>query len=307
MEERMVPSASSVDMHAVKDNVGSAVFYTEFAGNQKGLHEKDSNGVDHWLLSPGWYQSFSAGVDRSGRADLFVTGTDHTMWEYNSTGWHNLLAPETMTEFAAVKGDRVYAVGADKAMWEYTPPFTIGRFHFGGWHKLSGAGTVKFLDAVTQTSAIDAVFAIRQDGSLQKFSQGSWQWLAVPNFFTVSASSFSAGLDQNGNADFFGLSASNDQLWRWTSTVGWHALGAANTAYWISATTNGQVAFVNKNDFSLQKFDGAGGLHTLSAVGQKYWEVSGAADNDVYADTFSDTIQERSAGGVFTTVANNAF
>src|SRR5262249_15538966 len=106
--------------------------------------------------------------------------------------------PETMIEFAAVKGDRVYAVGADNAMWEWSPPRTIGFFHFGGWQQLSGPGTVKYLDAVTQTSGYDAVFAIRQDGSLQKFSQGSWQWLAVPNYFVNSYYSFSAGLDTNG-------------------------------------------------------------------------------------------------------------
>jgi hypothetical protein len=307
MEERMVPSASSLDMHAVKDNFGSAVFYTKFGSTQNGLHEKDASGADHWLLSPGWYRSMSAGVDRSGRADLFLTGSDHSMWEHNSSGWHNLFAPETMTEFAAVKGDRVYAVGADRAMWEYSPPIYFGKFHFGGWQRLSGPGTVQYLDAVTQTSGIDSVFAIRQDGSLQKYSQGNWQWLATPNYFSVASSTFSAGLDTSGNADFFGLSASNGQLWRFTNASGWKALGGAHTAYWISATTNGQVAFVNRNDFSLQKFDGNGGLHTLSAVGQKYWEVSGAADNDVYADTFGDSLQERSAGGVFITWASNAF
>jgi hypothetical protein len=302
MEDRLVPSASSLAIHAVTDTQGSAVFYQK----SDGLHEKDAGGVNHVLYgNPNWTVALSAGVDSSGHADVFVTGTDKTMWEFNSSGWRNLNAPEFMKEFAAVKGDRVYAVGADNAMWEWSPPIWFGRFHFGGWSQLSGPGTVQFLDAVTQTSGTDAVFAIRQDGSLQKFSQGSWQWLAVPNYFTVGYWSLSAGLDQNGNADVFGLSRSNDQLWRWTSSTGWSALGSAGQAWWISATTSGQVDFIGM-DSHLYKFDGSGFLHTLS-TSDNYSEISGAADNDVYAVDWSRFLVERGGGGVWHTWDSNVW
>ena len=137
--------------------------------------------------------------------------------------------------------------------------------------------------------------------------QGNWQWLAVPNYFNVGYWSFSAGLDANGNADFFGLSNYNDQLWRWTSSGGWTALGAPNTVWWVSATTNGQVAFIGMDGF-LRKYDGNGNLHVLSTT-EQYTELSGAADNDVYVVTWfgNDTLKERSAGGQWTTWDTNVW
>jgi hypothetical protein len=257
-------------------------------------------------------QAFSAGVDSSGHADVFIEGSDNSMWEFNSQVFQDLNAPEKMTGFAAVKGDRLYAVGADNAMWEYSPPYIwFFRGHIirgGGWVELSGPGTVQFLDAVTQSSGVDAVFAIRQDGSLQEYSQGSWQWRAVPNYFTVGYWSFSAGLDTNGNADFFGLSNYNDQLWRWTSAGGWASLGSPDTAWWISATTNGQVDYIGF-DGSLHKFDSSGTRHDMPNGNLTFTELSGAASNDLYVVTadWSSTLMERGGGNQWTTWDTNVW
>jgi hypothetical protein len=92
-------SVSSQAIHAVKDNFGSAVFYLKNNGySDDGFHEKDSSGVNHMLRgNPNWVQDFSTGVDRYGKADAFVTGSDNSMWEFNSNGWQNLYAPETCT------------------------------------------------------------------------------------------------------------------------------------------------------------------------------------------------------------------
>jgi hypothetical protein len=289
LEERQVMSASSLMIHAVQDNVGSAVFYTKTDGV---LYEKDSSGAVNSLAGGGWTNAFSAGVDQNGRAAVFATGTDNTMWEYNSSGWHFLDAPEVMTEFAAVKGDRVFAVGADNALWEYSPPWYFHHFWFGGWAQLSGPGTVQYVDAVTQASGYDAVFAVMQDGSLQESNAGgAWQWLATPNFFQMS--SISVGLDTNGNADVFGLSNYNDQLWRWTAAGDWVALGAPNQIFQISATTNGQVEFLTQGDHWLQKYDAQGNLHDL--YHSYFTEVSAAASNDVYVVNWDSTLWDRAA------------
>jgi hypothetical protein len=50
-------------------------------------------------------------------------------------------------------------------MWEFSPIHWINKgghiIKIGGWNELSGPGTVQFLDAVTQRSGVDAVFALR--------------------------------------------------------------------------------------------------------------------------------------------------
>jgi hypothetical protein len=236
-------------------------------------------------------KSFSAGLDGTGHADAFVIAGDNSMWEWNSSGWHKLYEPERMTEFAAVKGDRVYAVGADRALYEYSPPFTIFGIHLGGWQRLDGPGAVQSLDAVTDAAGRDAVFAIRGDGTFQERFNGQWQFLS--GAYSIQRG-FSAGTDLNGNADVFGLDAG--QLWRHT-TGGWTALGAPNTVKTLSATDAGQVAFITTGG-KLEKFDGNGNLHVLDTV-SSYLEVSAAASNDVYVTIWNFSGWERTGGGVW--------
>jgi hypothetical protein len=113
---------------------------------------------------------------------------------------------------------------------------------------------------------------------------------------------FSAGLDRDGNASFFGvkadaqpdgtLVADSRQIWAWnstgyTATAGWHRLGSPGQTRHISATTNGQVWFLDR-DALLYKFDAFGGLHDLNDNPQdpnranRYVQFSAAASNDVY-------------------------
>ena len=68
LEDRMVMSASTLGIHAVLDNFGSAVFY----GNSNGFFEKDSSGNTITLeTNVAWLKPFSAGVDMYGKADVF--------------------------------------------------------------------------------------------------------------------------------------------------------------------------------------------------------------------------------------------
>lgn len=290
LEERQVLSTSSPTIHAVTDNFGhSEVFFINKVNHA--FYEKDAAGTQ-MLSGANTVQSFSAGVDSTGHADAFVIAGDNSMWEWNSAGWRKLYEPERMTQFAAVKGDRVYAVGADKALYEYSPPFTIFGFHFGGWQRLDGPGAVQSIDAVTDSSGRDAVFAIRGDNTFQERFNGSWQFLSGAN--TIQRG-FSAGTDLAGNADVFGLDGVN-QFWRHT-TGGWTKLGAPNTVKTISATDSGQVDFITTGG-KLEKYDGFGTLHVLDTV-SSYVEVSAAASNDVYVTIWNYSGWERTGGGVW--------
>jgi hypothetical protein len=290
LEERQVLSTSSPSIHAVLDNFGhSEDFFINKANNA--FYEHDAGGT-HLLSGANTVKSFSAGLDSTGHADAFVIAGDNSMWEWNSSGWHKLFEPERMVEFAAVKGDRAYGVGADRALYEYSPPFTIFGLHFGGWQRLDGPGAVQSIDAVTDKLGRDAVFAIRGDGTFQERFGGAWQFLSGAN--TIQRG-FSAGTDLNGNADVFGLDGAN-QLWRRTTGV-WTKLGAPGTVKTISATDAGQVDFITTGG-KLEKFDGAGALHVLDTV-STYLEVSAAASNDVYVTIWNSSGWERTGGGVW--------
>jgi hypothetical protein len=282
LEERQVLSTSSPAIHAVTDNFGhSEVFFINKQNHA--FYEKDASGI-HFLSGANTVQFFSAGVDPSGHADVFVNDGLNHIYEYNGGAWHRLFEPERMTQFAAVKGGRLYAVGADKALWEYGPSF--------GWFRLDGPGAVQSIDAVTDKFGRDAVFAIRGDNTFRERFNGSWQFLS--GAFTIQRG-FSAGTDLAGNADVFGLDGTN-QLFRHTTT-GWTALGARNTVKTISATDAGQVDFITTGG-KLEKFDGSGNLHVLDTV-SSYLEVSAAASNDVYVTIWNFSGWERTAAGVW--------
>ena len=294
LEERQVLSTSSPAIHAVTDNFGhSEVFFIN--KQDHAFYEHDASG-NHMLSGPNTVKSFTAGLDRTGHADAFVFAGDNSVWEWNSSGWHKLYEPERMTELAAVKGDRVYAVGIDRALYEYSPPFTINLFghviHLGGWQRLDGANAVQSIDAVTDSQGRDAVFAIRGDNTFQERFGGAWQFLSGAN--TIKRG-FSAGTDLNGNADVFGIDGVN-QLWRRTTGV-WTKLGAPNTVRTISATNAGQVDFITTGG-KLEKFDGLGALHVLDTV-STYLEVSAAASNDVYVTIWNYSGWERTGGGIW--------
>jgi hypothetical protein len=298
----MLMSASSLAIHAVYDAHGSAVFYQK----NDGFYEKTESGAIKILTGPG-IRSFTAGVDSNGYADAFVKESDNSMWEFNSNGWHNLYAPNTMTEFAAVQGDRLYAVAADNAMWGYSPPHWIykgGHFQLvGGWNQISGPGTVQFLDAVTQTDHTDAIFAVYTDGTLRFNAWGGSLVLEQEqNYFQTN--SISAGLDEFGYAAVYGLSAGDGfdpagQLWRWTDdNQNWTALGTAGTISQISATYGGQVWFLTTDGW-LGKFESAGNMKIVDT--NYHSEISAAAPNDVYVVGWypdgTNALAERSAGG----------
>jgi hypothetical protein len=285
LEDRMVPTASLVNpLQAVAVNNGSVAF---FLNQQGALCEKTTSGATINLL-PGGFPQFSAGVDRFGNADVFsqngTAGTDKTkMLEFNTNGVHLLTAPVQIKEFAATHGDRVYVVGTDGSLWENNPVITQN----GGWtFILRAGGNAQYVDAVTQSNGVDALFVVAGQGQLFEVVNGVFMGLPGtdftpgPNFFEVD--SISAGLDVNGNADVFGLAngAGNGELFRWTNNGDWRELGAANQFTSISATNAGQV-FCHTFGGALDKFDAQNNLTTLQSSGVSGF-IAAASSNDVY-------------------------
>jgi hypothetical protein len=285
LEDRMVPAASVNVLQAVAVNGGSAVFFQNPNGN---FSQKTVNG--NTITLDRGVTAFSAGVDRFGNADVFTRFQNNGMLEFNSQGVQDIKPPVAMSEFAAVHGDRLYAVATNGSLWQFNP--------FGGWVNILSAGQARYVDAVTQSSGADAFFVVRSNGQLQESVNGGIfhglpgsDFTPGANFFNVNT--ISAGLDMNGNADVFALStgATFGELWRWTNnSQGWTELGAQNQFISISATNNGQV-FCLTFGGALDQFDAQNNLHNLgtSAVS----EIAAASSNDVYFTRFDGSLWER--------------
>jgi hypothetical protein len=292
LEDRMMPAASVNLLQAVPVNNGSAVFFVNQSGT---LFERTPSGAKVGLVVA--VQQFSAGVDRSGNADVFSVSQNNFFMEENSSGPQALNAPVQIKEFAAAHGDRVYVVGTDESLWVHSPPFVVFGHVFGGWREIAGPGQAQYVDAVTQSSGQDALFVVRGNGQLQECINGVFMGLPGsdftpgPNFFRFAT--ISAGLDLNGNADVFGLSTgvNHAELWRWTNnSQGWTELGGVNQFIHISATNNGQV-FCLTFSGDLDKFDAQNNFQKLYS--NAFYEVAAASSNDVYvADTFDSSLWE---------------
>jgi hypothetical protein len=268
LEKRDALSASSAAIHAVADAHGnSAVFYINEQNHA--FYEHDPYNGTRMLSGPNTVQSFSAGLDTNGYADVFVKAGDGSFWEFSDQrgGWLKLLNP--------------------------------GALPFWNWWQVPGSGSVSALDAVTDTSNRDAVFVKNTNGTFGEFYKGNYTQLAgTINILWIHipvVNSFSAGLDQNGNADVYASF--------WTGSleknVGgtWTYVAASGTYTQFSATDAGQVWFLDKNG-SLEKYDAQGNLHDV--YNNAFRSISAARSNDVYGvDFVDDSLWERTGGGVW--------
>jgi hypothetical protein len=285
LEERMVPSTASTAIHAVNDvNNLSAVFYLN---KQNGaFYMKDAYYGTRMLSGAGTIQAFSAGVDSLGYADVWARAGDNSFWEWRyESGWQEVLGPNYVGSFAAVKGDRAYFQNWDNSLWEFTRGV--------GFHQVSGPSTVLSIDAVTDNYGKDAVFAIRQDHSFGEFYNGGYQFLS--GAYTIQAG-FSAGVDIHGYADVYGIAGDNS-FWEHNSYIGWRMLDVANSVKAISATFNEKVDVIAA-DGTLKKYD-QNGTKINEYSGTTFLEISAARDNDVYTVVWDHSGWERTGGGAW--------
>lgn len=240
MEERMALSASSFNLHAIKETNGAtAAFFRGLADDA--FYEKTPGGSILKLDKAHSVSDYSAGLDTAGHAVVFAhrkytgPGNVHppSLWEHDAGGWHELKPPVAIQSFAAVNGDRCYAAGADHSFWEYVGPHTTTitvynrilhrnvtlTTHFAAsWTKLPGK--VYGLDAVTQSNGADFVTAIDANNDLQTYANGTWQMLLQSDDGDPLWNSFSVGLGTNGKAETWVLT---DDHWPGPRLVVYHS------------------------------------------------------------------------------------
>jgi hypothetical protein len=294
LEDRMMPSTSSMAVHAVfqpATNTSSAFFVRAF---DQAFYQTTPNGNLSKLAGPSEVAYFSAGLDPSGHAAVFAKFSDGSMWEHDSSGWTNLNQPMPMLQFAAVNGDHCYFEGQDHSLWEYSPEHTVLRVvqghvivaHTGGWQELWGANAVWGLDAVTQNNGVDVVYVKGGDNGLRSYSQGAWKDIDTPGYngpAFKAFNSFSAWLDDSGNANVTLVETDGSVLMvgdlyqRWIPQV--------NPYDNVHATTGGIAYVVNTSGDGpvLQVINGNGStfnFNNLPFTGLSQMDV--AAPGDVY-------------------------
>jgi hypothetical protein len=291
LEAREVLSTATAAPHAVMQSSGqSMVFYIN--SSDHAFYKHDANGT-RLLSGPGTVQKFSAGLDASGKADVFVESSDGGFYVWNAShGWQSLLGSGYgIGDFAAVNGGRAYVQFSDGSVYESFVDFQYQTYFVGHWMAMFGSGTVigndGVLDAVTDWYGNDALFAIRYDGSLQEYYHGHW------NFVDWNTQhGFSAGTDTNGRPDLYGLDSRDGSFWKWSQYSGWGSgpLALPGVVSRFSATNNGTVWF---DDFAgnLGKFDGTNS-RTWVDTGGGAWTLTAASSTDVYADWWGSSLWE---------------
>jgi hypothetical protein len=261
LEDRLVPSASSISVHAITPATGGSVAY--FINPIDKTFDEKINYAGYSFIQQvapaGAVSDLSAGLTNTGTAVVFAHYNGVLKYFSDPTGWQNTNAPIGMLNFAAVDGGRLYATGSNHALWEYTIPYQVTTrivnprtpyqvswitTTVGGWSELSAANAVWKVDAVTEphlatavtpSSGRDVVFASgfttqynSGNNRLIEYSQGTWTYIAGNGIGYLYT--FSAGLDSQGKAevwfqlynDGFG---NNYTFGSWTAAAGYHSYG----------------------------------------------------------------------------------
>jgi hypothetical protein len=299
LDERVVLSTASASVHAVTEGFDHpAAFYIN---RQDGaFYENDYYHGTRELSGPGTVQTFSAGLDRNGYADVFVKDGAGALWEWKDwgQGWQRLLGPDAhVGSFAAVDVERVYVVmGGTDTVWRWSPEL-VSTDSSGNQHVVDPGGFtfvlnfVKSIDAVSlyaPNSAYDAVFTLNDDASFGEFYLGHYAQLSGPG--TVQ-SGFSAGVDAQGGPDVYVL-AGDGQFWEHNSYQGWKWLDGAAQVRAISASAR-EVVYVIAADSTLVKYDTnpyrhTGTLKTSVYSGCTFTEISSAFD--IWSSPDNDTV-----------------
>jgi hypothetical protein len=257
LEGRMVPSASSFNMHSVVEATGGtvAVFHSQDHVNAA-LFENTGPGAFQQIAPAGAATDFSVGLDPTGHAAVFAH-LNGVMQEFTqSTGWVPLNEPVPIAHFAAVQNGDLYAVAKDNSLWQFTPlvfhPTIIisgghilhGGYYTGGWSERLGANSFIAVDAVTSHGQ-DIVVGMNANRQLSWFLPGT----GYLDSFSGSVNTYSVGLDANGYFDVFVVignpSGSVGQLQEYDpSQGGWQSIintyGSITPLATISATSGGQ-------------------------------------------------------------------
>jgi hypothetical protein len=302
LDERIVLSSSSTGVHAVIDSTGGSVAYFRDKASNRLLEKTDIN-LTQALAPTGAVTTFSAGLDRFGRAQVFAMYNGRLEFRTDSGGtWQDTLAPRSFRDFAAVKGGRLYAVGTDDSLWKYESAYSY-RVTIGGpfgshqiivkvpgkWSELLGPNSMNDLDAVTEANGIDVVFGRDAHFTLSEFIPGTTSHLLPIANFSVNA--YSAGLDTNGYADVFAVAQTGDdsaelRVWHPNS---WTTIAGVGQFTQVTATGNGQAFFADSDYGSggigyLFQYDPSRGVIPLASapINAPAGQIAAAGPDDLF-------------------------
>jgi hypothetical protein len=294
LDAREMPSVASGGLHAVAPTPtqpkASDYFYID---QNTHLLKQGAGTINGGAGTPVNVQTLSAGHDAQGHADVFVKAGDGTFWEDLGGHWKQLRGANVVKSYAAGDGGRCYAIMYDN---------TLDEFDGFNWIRINNSGFVSQLDAVTDTSGRDSVFALGTDNSLWEYDQinPGGQFLANrltngSHAFSV-VTSFSAGTDGLGNAEVFAnfhSSIGANTLYRndHASSGGWSFVMNESGRQTFSATDNGCVwiAAPNGGISELDQYN-----HTVVSEGSFIGavDISAATSNDVYIVSSGHSISE---------------
>ena len=195
---------------------------------------------------------------------MFAVLTDNSLWEdssLNPGGWANLSPAGTILSISAITdaagADDVYAITANRNLWEHTP---------AGWAMLSG-GAFQSVSAGRNGAGQAVVYGVLTDASLWEnnpaFAGDHWQ--------NLSPAGTILGVSAAASDQVFAITADH-HLWQHTPSAGWSLTSAGSFAS-ISGEDNGgqgEVFAVLSDALAVAVFrrlgrtghGGAGGLRT---------------------------------------------
>lgn len=144
---------------------------------------------DHWqMLSPaGTVLSVSAVTDGAAGEVVYAITADRHLWEHTPSAWAFLSAGAFQSVSAGRNGTGqaiVFGVLTDDSLWENNP-----LFGGDGWRSLSPAGSILSISA----GGPDGVFAISADHHLSERTAAGWTFLSAGSFASLSGTENAAG------------------------------------------------------------------------------------------------------------------
>lgn len=306
LEMREVPSASSGSIHAVSPNPADPYSVGAFYINtQNHLLDVGSFPINGAKGDPIGIKSLSAGHDANGFADVFATDKSGNLWKWTEGTWTKIksASADTTESFAAVDGGRVFAILQNTT----TKNVALEEYNGSSWSTIPGTGAVTAIDAVTDTSGRDTVFALHSDGSFWDYIQynpGSSfytdEQFVSTRFSLSQIVNFSAGLTSYGSPEAYAIfkskfgTVSLEKITEGASQASWEVVTGATAIESYSATDNGAVWVDDATHGMVYELDQYGHIESQTElnVGSSPVELSAADSTDLYMVSSNKELSE---------------